>query len=155
MPQKTKAEIKAMTPEERIEYNKEMNRERIKKYRENHKTDETYKEKQKKSTYKYRETHPDEYKKLNDKHGKTYREKLKKEKKQAEALITISNAIKTRKAKKEMEKLKEEKKTKDLLNSIVKDALTNATTIKTIKGRPKGSKNKPVEEKYNLRSRGK
>ena len=125
--------------------------------------------------YKQRAENPDKYKdyqrllmkerraknkveenKKNAEYQKKYRANVKEETNKVKALTTLSNAIVNRKARKEVEKLKDEKATKDLLNNVVKDAITQATTATTKKGRPAGSKNKVVEEKvYNLRSRNK
>ena len=125
--------------------------------------------------YKQRAENPDKYKeyqrllmkerraknkveenKKNAEYQKKYRANLKEQANKVKALNTLSNAIVNRKARKEVEKLKEEKSTKELLNNVVKDALTQATTATVKKGRPVGSKNKVVEAKtYNLRSRNK
>jgi hypothetical protein len=97
--------------------------------------------------------------KKNAEYQKKYRDNLKQQATKIKALNTISNAVKISKAKKELEDLrdlKDQKATEDLLKSITKEAIDIATTKTTKKGRPKGSKNKPVEPKtYNLRSRGK
>lgn len=158
MPKKSLKEVQAMTPEEKKEYQRQLNKERVAKYRSIVGDTPEYKKKNAETVYKFRnaEENYEEYKKKNVEYNKKYRERLRQEKKQVEALNTLSNAIKNRKAKKEMEQLKEEKKAKDLLNSISKDTLLTATTATAKKGRPKGAKNKPVDTvKYNLRSRGK
>ena len=153
MPKKSLKEVQAMNPEQKAIYQKELNKERVQKYRDRVGHTESYKKKNAETVYKFRnsEENKETYMKKNVEYNKKYRERLKKEKKQVEAVSTLSNAIKNRKARKEMESLK----TKSLLNNIVKDAILSATTKNTKKGRPKGSKNVVVEKKYNLRSRAK
>lgn len=74
---KSRAEIKLMTEEEKKEYQKELNRERVRKYREQHKETPEYKEKHKEQTYKWRETHPEQFKELNKRNKQTYNNKQK------------------------------------------------------------------------------
>lgn len=86
--------------------------------------------------------------KKNADYQKKYRANLKEQASKVNAINTISNAIKTLKTRKEYEEeLKEQKKTKDLISNLVNDAITQATTKTTKKGRPAGSKNKVVEVK--------
>ena len=65
MPLKSRDEIKLMTEEEKKEYQKELDRERVKKYREAKKDTPEYKQKHKQEVYKWRETHPEQFKELN------------------------------------------------------------------------------------------
>ena len=86
--------------------------------------------------------------KKNADYQKKYRANLKEQAIKVNAINNISNAIKNLKIRKEYEEeLKEQKATKDLISNIVNDAITQATTKTTKKGRPAGSKNKKnVEE---------
>jgi len=70
---KTRAELAKLTAEERIEYDKALNRQRVQKYREANKDKEEYKAKHKAETYKYQKENREAYNKLNAKHNKTYR----------------------------------------------------------------------------------
>ena len=70
---KTRAELAKLTAEERIEYDKALNRQRVQKYREANKDKEKYKAKHKAETYKYQKENREAYNKLNAKHNKTYR----------------------------------------------------------------------------------
>ena len=64
-----------MTAEDRILYNKALNRERVQKYRDAKRDTPEYKEKHKEETYKWRANHKEEYKKLNNFHNEVYRNK--------------------------------------------------------------------------------
>lgn len=118
-------------------------------YKQRELNPEKYREYQKNLMKERRLKNKEEEKKKNTEYKRKYRENQKKK---VEAINTLSNAIKNRKARKELE---EAKNTKTLLNNIVKDALFSATTATVKRGRPKGSKNVVVEKTYNLRSRGK
>ena len=125
-------------------------------YKQRAENPDKYKEYQKKLMKERRAKNKTEENKKNAEYQKKYRANLKEDANKVKALTTLSNAIKNRKARKEVETLKDEKATKDILNSIIKDAMLTATTATAKKGRPAGSKNKVVEEKvYNLRSRNK
>ena len=78
----SRAELKKLTTGERIEYDKKMNNARMKRYREKHKDEQSYKDYNKLYTNLYRLQHRERYLILNRKHNKTYREKLKKSKQQ-------------------------------------------------------------------------
>ena len=70
--------IKKLTPDERREYDRQMNNARMRRYREKHKDEQSYKDYNKLYTNLYRLQHRERYLILNRKHNKTYREKLKK-----------------------------------------------------------------------------
>jgi len=74
----SRAELKKLTTGERIEYDRQMNNARMRRYREKHKDEKAYKEYNKLYTNLYRLQHRERYLILNRKHNKTYREKLKK-----------------------------------------------------------------------------
>jgi hypothetical protein len=76
----SRAELKKLTTGERIEYDRQMNNARMRRYREKHKDEKSYKDYNKLYTNLYRLQHRERYLILNRKHNKTYREKLKKSK---------------------------------------------------------------------------
>ena len=78
----SRAELKKLTTGERIEYDRQMNNARMRRYREKHKDEQSYKDYNKLYTNLYRLQHRERYLILNRKHNKTYREKLKKSKQQ-------------------------------------------------------------------------
>ena len=69
--------IKKLTPDERREYDREMSRARMRRYREANKHTQEYKDKNKNYTKKYRAENRERYLILNRKHNKTYRAKQK------------------------------------------------------------------------------
>ena len=69
--------LKQLTPDERREYDREMSRARMQRYREANKHTQEYKDKNKNYTKKYRAEHREKYLMLNRKHNKTYRAKQK------------------------------------------------------------------------------
>ncbi len=141
--------LKTLSTEQKKAYKSYKSNERNKRVRADPEKKAIYNEEQKKIMRQNRAEDPVKYREMNIIHNRTYRDKLK-------ALNTISNAIKNKKAKKELGDLRDAKATKDLISNLVNDAITQATTKTTIKGRPKGSKNKEVDVKvYNARSRGK
>ena len=117
---KTKQEIALMTPSEKKEYNKQLNRDRVKKYRDAHKDTAEYKEKHKKDTYKYRENHPDIYNTLSKKHAKTYYNKNKTDTNNKELMNKIYASITSN----------------DILNTLFKK-LDDQLPEKRKRGRPK------------------
>jgi hypothetical protein len=78
----SRAELKKLTTGERIEYDRQMNNARMRRFREKHKDEQSYKDYNKLYTNLYRLQHRERYLILNRKHNKTYREKLKKSKQQ-------------------------------------------------------------------------
>ena len=78
----SRAELKQLKTGERIEYDRQMNNARMRRYREKHKDEQSYKDYNKLYTNLYRLQHRERYLILNRKHNKTYREKLKKSKQQ-------------------------------------------------------------------------
>ena len=115
------------TPEQRKEYDKRLNRERVNRYRQANKDTEEYKLKHKEQTYKYRKEHPDTIKKLNQKHSKAHKDKVKQTKLQTQttASTTIQNAIRNELARNALQNRKQE-----LLNNTNDlKAKLNATVI--------------------------
>lgn len=125
-------------------------------YKQRDKDPEKYKEYQRNLMKERRAKNKVEENKKNTEYQRKYRANLKEEvgkiKEQNKSLNTLSNAIKSRKARKELEGLKQEKTTKTLLDSIVKDALLTATTATAKKGRPRKLEGEP-KKVYNLRNR--
>ena len=117
--------------------------ERLKKYREAHKNDEAYKKKNREDTNTYRKAHADKYKELNIIHNEKYRNKLRLEADQNKAKTTIADAMKARKARKEMNGLKAQKDQKVIHNYI--DNFVNDTINKGIE-----SGVKTIKKKNNL-----
>ena len=127
MPVKTQEELKMLSPEQRKENDKQLNRERVNRYRQANKDTEEYKLKHKEQTYKYRKEHPDTIKKLNQKHSKAHKDKVKQTKLQTQttASTTIQNAIRNKLARNALQNRKQE-----LLNNTNDlKAKLNATEI--------------------------
>ena len=108
--------------------------ERLKKFREAHKNDEACKKKNREDTNAYRKAHADIYKELNIIHNEKYRDKLRLEANQNKAKTTIADAMKARKARKEMNDLKAQKELDSFISNIVDNATTKGieTGVKTI-----------------------
>ena len=125
--------------------------ERLKKYREAHKNDEAYKKKNCEDTNTYRKAHADKYKELNIIHNEKYRNKLRLEADQNKAKTTIADAMKARKARKEMNDLKAKKELDNFISNIVDNATTKGieTGVKTILKK----KNLNAVKDYNLRKK--
>jgi hypothetical protein len=128
--------------------------ERTRKYREAHKNDPEYIKKNKESTQIHRQANADKYKELNKIHNEKYRAKLKLQKLEAnktKAKTTIADAMKARKARKEMNDLKAQKELNSFISNIVDNATTKGieTGIKTIKKK----KNLEAVKDYNLRKK--
>ena len=73
----SREQLKNLTATERKEYDKKMNAERIRRYREANKDKQEYKDYNKNYTKTYRAEHKEEYRKKNIEHNKTYRAKKK------------------------------------------------------------------------------
>ena len=125
--------------------------ERLKKYREAHKNDEAYKKKNREDTNAYCKAHADKYKELNIIHNEKYRNKLRLEADQNKAKTTIADAMKARKARKEMNDLKAQKELNSFISNIVDNATTKGieTGVKTILKK----KNLNAVKDYNLRKK--
>ena len=128
--------------------------ERLKKYREAHKNDEAYKKRNREDTNTYRKAHADKYKELNIIHNEKYRDKLRLEANQNKAKTTIADAMKARKARKEMQSLKAQKNQKEIyayIDNFVNDTMNKAidSGVKTIKKK----KNLDAVKDYNLRKK--
>lgn len=107
---KTREEIALLSPEARLEYNKQLNKLRVQKYRDANRNTEKYKQMHKEETYKYRKQHPDIIKNLNQKHSKTHRDKIKRiqeDTKKISATI-LQNALRNKLAKKRILDLKQQ-----------------------------------------------
>jgi hypothetical protein len=114
----------------------------------------TYIKKNKESTQIHRQANADKYKELNKIHNEKYRAKLKLQKLEAnktKAKTTIADAMKARKARKEMNDLKAQKELNSFISNIVDNATTKGieTGIKTIKKK----KNLEAVKDYNLRKK--
>jgi hypothetical protein len=117
---KSLQDLKNMTAEERLAYDKELNRIRVAKYRKTHKDEKDYKEKKKQSTYKYRKEHRDKYNELNRKHNATFREKKRLTKDEAQTIIA-----KAYRNKKELENNKQILNDKMAVMTISKNIVDN------------------------------
>ena len=71
----SREEVQKLTPTERIAYNKALNAERVKRYREANKDNKEYIKYTREYTNKYKAEHKEEYRKKNVEHNKTYRAK--------------------------------------------------------------------------------
>ena len=89
------ADLKNLSIEERLIYNKKKNAERQRLFKLNHKDTPEYKQSKKEQTYKYRAENIEIYRALDRKHVQTYRDKKK-------AINTLTNAIKNMKARREL-----------------------------------------------------
>ena len=125
--------------------------ERTRKYREAHKNDPVFKEKNRESTRKHREQHADKYKELNIIHNEKYRNKLKLEADKSKSKTTIADAMKARKARKEMDNLKAQNELNSFITNIVDNATNRGieTGVKTIQKK----KNLNAVKDYNLRKK--
>ena len=132
----TREQLKALTATERLEYNKKMNAERVKKYRDaNADKAKTYNKEYKKD-YINRPENKAKYEKLNREYVKKHRviqkEKLGEIESKVKATNTLSDAIKARKARAEMKSLKAStanKDVKDILDSVI-DAIPKQADLK-------------------------
>lgn len=150
MPLKSRAEIKLMTEEEKKEYQKQLNRERVYKYREANKDTPEYKQKHKEEVYKWRQTHQEQFKELNKRSKQAYNNKQKALKEQHTSINLIQNAIRMKIARKALEKaLKEQevitkinatKTANDMTDKLFEQVLT-AIPEKKKAGRPRKHRN--------------
>jgi len=122
----TREALKALSATERLEYNKKMNAERVKKYRDANADKAKQYNNEYKNKYVNRPENKAKYDKLNreyvKKHRDIQREKLGEIEAKVKATSTLGDYIKARKARTEMNKLKTEttnKIVKDLLNEVI------------------------------------
>ena len=109
--------LKTLTEEERKAYNKYSNEINCKKYNNNPENKKKYNEIRKNHVAKERKEEPEQYQEQNIKDLRTFREKVKKKK----ALIIISNAIRTKKAREELKRRKDIKERMSNLESLLSD----------------------------------
>jgi hypothetical protein len=119
-PKLTREQLKALSPEDRIKYNNRLNALRVQRYRELNKEQAKEYNRDYKQTYINLPQNKDKYKELNRKNVKAFREREKSKLDDINAKLTLSNAIKAKKARNEMKKLKDDK-TKSIASSIIND----------------------------------
>ena len=97
-----RAYLKSLTAEEKVAYDKYRNKINAKKFNDRPENKTRYNEIRKKHIKDERKLHPEHFQEQNLKDLKTFREKQKKKM----ALLVITNAIRTKKARAEMTRLK-------------------------------------------------
>ena len=108
--------LKGLTAEQQQKYKRYMTNERQKKYKQDKEKKELANERSRLIMFVNRETKPEYYKEQNKKHNKTYNDKKK------QALKTIADAIKAKKARDTMRKAKADK-AKQTVKSILNDII--------------------------------
>jgi len=127
--------LKSLTAEETLKYKRYRNNLNQKKYKEANK--EKANERSKIIMMRNRKEEPDKYKELNKKHNKDFNERKKALLKEKKANDTLTNAIKTRNAKREMlkralekanETIKKMEQNKIKTNELIKEGRTRTQT---------------------------
>ena len=104
--------LRNLTAEQQLLYRRYKDNQRQKRYKENPENRKKANELSKERMRELRSGEPEKYAEMNREHNKKYNEKLKALKSKADAVKTLTDAIKARKARREMAKLKAEKEAK-------------------------------------------
>ena len=104
--------LRSLTAEQQLLYRRYKDNQRQKRYKENPTNRKKANELSKERMRELRSGEPEKYAEMNREHNKKYNEKLKALKSKADAVKTLTDAIRAKKARREMAKLKAEKEAK-------------------------------------------